>query len=356
MMLALPICCYANRVFSSRRIGKATFRDVAVRFVAADTHPDHDTAATFRREHQAAFAAAFASVLEMARELRGQPEADIAAPMARAEAADEARAERLPKEVARREALKAKRDAARTCLEARERAAGEQAAYEKKLAGHRARNGQSRGPKLPDDTPDPDKQSNLTNPDSNLMRTSNRHEYRQACNARAVVDADDSQLVMAGVVSQNASDAPGFEATIAAPCDQVGRPTTVLGDAGFANGEAIKIIEARKIEVLAVVSRPNNPRTCDFRPLKPDARPPPEPEAGWRKRMRETRRTEAARERHKRRKCTVEPVFGIIRNVLGFNRFHLGGIENVKAEGLLVALADNCKRLCNLNAAKAAAA
>ena len=124
MMLALPICCSANRVFSSRRIGKATFRDVAVRFVAADTHPDHDTVATFRRERQAAFA----SVLEMARELalfkvgmvsvdgtgidanaskirsvrygrarelRAQPEADIAAPMARAEAeaADEAGAE-----------------------------------------------------------------------------------------------------------------------------------------------------------------------------------------------------------------------------------------------------------------------
>ena len=89
MMLALPIYCSANRVFSSRRIGKAAFREVAVWFVAADTHPDHDTVATFRREHQAAFAAALASVLEMARELRAQPEADIAAPMARAEAARE---------------------------------------------------------------------------------------------------------------------------------------------------------------------------------------------------------------------------------------------------------------------------
>ena len=130
----------------------------------------------------------------------------------------------------------------------------------------------------------------------------------------------------------------------------------MLGDAGFANGKAIKSIKARKIEVLAVVSRPDNSRTCDFRPLKPDARPAPEPGAGWRKRMRETMRTEAAREKYKRRKCTAEPMFGIIRNVLGFNRFHLGSIENVKAEGLLVALAYNCKSLCNLNAAKAAAA
>ena len=160
-------------MFSSRRIGKAAFRDVVVRFVAADTHPDHDTVATFRREHQAAFAAAIASVLEMARELRAQPEADIAAPMARAEAVDEvdeARVERVPGEVARREALKAKRAAAR----ARGRVAKTDA------GNHADRGGQGK---------------------------------------------------------------------------------------------------------------------------------------------------------YKRRKCTVEPVFGILGNVLGFNRFHLGGIENVKAEG-----------------------
>ena len=157
-----------------------------------------------------------------------------------------------------------------------------------------------------------------------------------------------------GMFSSRRIGKAAFAATIAAPCDQVGRPTTVLGDPGFANGEAIKSIEARKIEMLVAVSRPDNRRTCDFQPLKPDARPPPEPEAGWRKRMRETMRIEAAREKYKRRKCTVEPVFGLLGNVLGFNRFHPGGIENVKAEGLLAALADNCKRLCNLNAAKAA--
>ena len=81
---------------------------MAVRFVAADTHPDHDTVATFRREHQAAFAAAFASVLEIARELALFKVGMMSV--------DEAGAGRLPREVARREALKAKRDAARARL------------------------------------------------------------------------------------------------------------------------------------------------------------------------------------------------------------------------------------------------
>src|SRR3546814_16308191 len=68
-MLALLIYCYANGIFSSRRIERATHRDVAVRFVAADQHPDHDTIASFRRENADAIAAAFAEVLLLAREL-----------------------------------------------------------------------------------------------------------------------------------------------------------------------------------------------------------------------------------------------------------------------------------------------
>ena len=49
MMLALPIDCYANGIFSSRRIERATYRDIAVRYLTGNTHPDHDTICTFRR-------------------------------------------------------------------------------------------------------------------------------------------------------------------------------------------------------------------------------------------------------------------------------------------------------------------
>ena len=99
------------------------------------------------------------------------------------------------------------------------------------------------------------------------------------------------------------------------------------------------------------VSRPDNERRYDFRPPKPDAKPPPEPKAPWRIAMKEKLKTEEAKAKYKRRKYTVEPVFGIIKNVLGFTRFSLRGLENVKTEWLLVTLAFNCKRLCNLKAA-----
>jgi transposase len=389
MMLALLIYCYANGIFSSRRIERASYRDVAVRFIAADTHPDHDTIAAFRRENAEAFAAAFAQVLLLARELkllkvgmvsidgtkidanaskirsvrydraralRAQLDEDIAALMAQAEAADADDADdpqALPKEIARRQALRDKLDAACARLEAEAaaRAADERPAWEEKKRAHEARGGRGRAPREPDDTPPPEVQSNLTDPDSALMRKSKRHEYRQAYNAQAVVDADGSQLVLESGVSQSPSDAPTFEETIDKLCEQVGQPATVLGDGGYANGEAVANLEARGIEVLVAVSRPEGERVYDFRPPRPDAKPPPEPKAEWRKAMKAKLQTEDARAKYKRRKCTVEPVFGIIKNVLGFTRFLLRGIENVKTEWLLVTLAYNCKRLHNLRAA-----
>ncbi len=66
-MLALLVYCYANGLFSSRRIERVTHRDLGVRFVAANLHPDHDTIAVFRRANKAAFEAAFLHVLLLAR-------------------------------------------------------------------------------------------------------------------------------------------------------------------------------------------------------------------------------------------------------------------------------------------------
>ena len=389
MMLALLIYCYANGLFSSRRIERATYRDVAVRFVAADTHPDHDTIATFRRDNAEAISTAFVQVLMLARELgllklgmvsidgtkidanaskirsvrydraqalRAQLDKDIAELMARAEAADAEDApdpQALPEEIARREGLRAKLDAAcaRLEAEAREQAAEQQAEYEKKQRAHEARNRRGQAPKPPDEDPPPDAQTNLTDPDSRLMRKSKRHEYRQAYNAQAVVDADGSQLVLATTIGQTPSDGPTFEATIDELCGTIGKPKTVLGDAGFANGDAVAAIEAQEIEVLVAVSRPEAERTYDFRPPDPNAKPPPEPKAEWRQRMKEKMQTDDAKAKYKRRKCTVEPVFGIIKNVLDFSHFFLRGIENVKNEWNLVTLAYNCKRLHNLKVA-----
>jgi transposase len=388
LMLALLVYCYANGVFSSRRIERATYRDIGARFIAANTHPDHDTIAKFRRTNKAAFEAAFLEVLLLAREtgilklgtvsidgtkidanaskirsvrydraqaLRAKLAADIAELTAKAEIADaeDSDPQALPAEIARREALKAKLDAACARLEAEAKARAEagRPEYEAKKVAYEARKGRrGRPPKPPDGTPPPDRQINLTDPDSQLMRKSKAHEYRQAYNAQAVVCAEGSQLILATNMATTPSDQPTFAATILAMENTIGLPRAVLADAGFASGEAVAKLEARQIEPLVALARTQPHRPYDFRP-PPQPKPERRIREPWRLAMKAKLESEEGKSRYKKRKQTVEPVFGIIKSAIGFTRFHLRSREKVSIEWLVVALAYNCRRLCRLQPA-----
>jgi len=385
MMLALLIYCYANGIFSSRRIERATHRDIAVRFVAANVHPDHDTIATFRRQNLAAFAESFLQVLLLAKELKllklgivsvdgskfeanaskhrsvtyhrageliEQLKLEIAELMARAEAADgcgEDDGQALPKEIARRAALRDRLDAARRRLEARAKARAEaaRAAYEAKVAARETRTGRAKGKhaKAPDETPRPNEQSNLSDPDSRLMRKSEKHEYRQAYNAQAVVDAGGSQLILGARVSNSSSDRGELVADIAAIPAALGRPATILADNGYASGDAVAKLAASGIEALVATGTAGRRRRHDFRPAKA---PVKQAKAEWLRAMAEKLASEQGRALYRLRQQTVEPVFGIIKAVLGFTGFSLRGLDKVAGEWDLVALAYNCKRLHKL--------
>jgi transposase len=387
MMLALLIYCYANGIFSSRRIERATYRDIGVRFVSANSHPDHDTIATFRRENFAAVAKSFLEVLLLAKELKllkvglvsvdgskfkasankhrsvtyerageliDQLELEIADLMARAEAADDRGEEdpqALPKEIARRQALRDRLDAARRRLEAqaKARAEAERDDYEAKVTARDERKGRAKGkhPKAPDDRPRPDEQSNLSDPDSRLMRKSKKHEYRQAYNAQAVVDAGGSQLILGARVSQCTSDRNELVADIEAIPTALGRPETALADNGYANGKEVESLAEAGVEALVATAAQGRRRRHDFRPAKAQA-PPKEPIADWLKAMAAKLESEDGRALYKLRQQTVEPVFGIIKAVLGFTEFSLRGLDKVAGEWDLVALAYNCKRLHKL--------
>lgn len=389
MMLALLVYAYANGLFSSRRIERATHRDLGVRFVTANTHPDHDTIAAFRRQNRVAFEAAFLDVLLMARqagllrvgtvsvdgtkidasaskirsvrydrarELRAKLAADIAQLTTQAEAADAAGApdpQALPGELARRETLKAKLDAACARMEAEARAEAEAArpAYEAKKAAHDAKTGRrGRPPVPPDDAPPPGRQSNLTDPDSALMRRSDAHEYRQAYNAQAVVCADGAQLILATNLVATTADAPSFAATILGMQGTVGLPERVLADTGYASGPAVEALQAQGVEPFVAIGRTQPHRPYDFRP-PPLPKTPRQITEPWRIAMKAKLETEGAKALYKRRKQTVEPVFGIIKSVLGFRRFSLRGIGKAATEWTLVALAYNCRRLVTLGEA-----
>lgn len=387
MMLALLIYAYANGIFSSRRIERASHRDIGVRFVAANTHPDHDTIVTFRRENKAAIEAAFLQVLllaketgllkvgnvsidgtkidanasrakslryDRAKELREKLKADIAALMAQAADADAEGVDpqSLPAEIARREALMAKLDAACARLEAQAKAEAEAATpgYEEKRAQYEKNGRKGRKPEPPDDDPPPERQTNLTDPDSNLMRKSKAHEYRQAYNAQAVVCADGAQLILAANVATTPTDQSTFAETILSMEQTIGLPKTVLADAGFASGAAVKTLQDHTIEPLVAIAKTQPHRPYDFRP-PPDPKPERQITEPWRIEMKAKLETEDAKALYKRRKQTVEPVFGIVKSAMGFRNFLLRGLEKVKTEWTLVSLAYNCRRMVTLRAA-----
>ncbi len=375
MMLALLVYCYASGIFSSRKIEQATYRNVSVRFIAANSHPDHDTIAKFRRDNGPAFETAFAHILLLAKQmgllkvgtvaldgtqidanaskikslrydriqvLRAKLAEDIAALMDRAEAVDEQDTDdglSLPDEIARRQTLKAKLDAAAEQLEAAACLDGQDQDQDQ---------GQDTDDGGDAPRPSPKKQINLSDPDSSIMRRSSRHEYRQAYNAQAFVDADGSQLVLGTQVLATTNDRQDLVTFVDDLCARVGKPKTLIADTGYAGEAVIEALDVRKIEPLIALPGQQVARPYDFRPPKVRSKPPPCVREPWRLKMLETFRTQEAKDKYKRRKSSVEPVFGIIKSVLGFRHFHLRGLEKVSREWCLVALAYNCKRVSNM--------
>lgn len=383
MMLALLVYCYSMGLFSSRKIEQATYRDVGVRYLTGDTHPDHDTICAFRRRNKAAIEACFVHLLVYAKELGLAKvgtvsvdgthlkanaakdrnitheraltllqtlEARVAELLAKAEAADaQDEDERLPQELADRERLREKVQEAKERIEARAKEHADKM-KETPVAERRGRN-DKRHPK--DDQPAPTDRDNLSDPDSRLMRKNQHSGYQQAYNAQAVVDAEGSQLILAARISQSSNDGCELVANIDAIPHALGGPQNVLADSGYASEIEVKQLEARGIAPYISIHHGspsryrlgNKPGDDAEKPLSKKAASP------FGQRLRDKLSTPEGKALYALRKQSVEPVFGIIKKVMGFTQFHLRGLANVQLEWILVALAYNFKRLGNLKAA-----
>ncbi len=387
VLLAVLVYGYATGVFSSRKLERATYDSVAFRFIAANDHPDHDTIAAFRRRFLKEIEGLFVQVLLLAREMgvlkmgtvgldgtklhanasrhsalsyehagkiEAQLQAEVAELMAKAEAADQADLPdgfSIPDELALREERLRKLAAARAKIEARakERHAREQAEYEAKLAARQAkekRTGKKPGgkpPSPPASGPSPTDQINLTDEDSRIMPVAGGG-FEQCYNAQAVV-AEGSLLVVVAEVVQAANDKQQLEPMVdkitALPQD-VGRPETLLADSGYFSAANVDACENAGIEPLIAKGR-----QAHYPPLSErlaEAPPPPEkpkPVEAMAHRL----RTPEGKKLYALRKQTPEPVFGIIKSVLGFRQFSLRGIEKVRGEWSLVTMTWNIKRM-----------
>ena len=392
LLLGILVYGYATGVFSSRKLERATYDSVAFRFIAANDHPDHDTIATFRRRFLKQIEGLFVQVLELAREMgmlkmgtvaldgtkihanasrhsalsyehagkiEAQLKAEVAELLARAEAADAADVPdgmSIPDELARREERLAKLAEARARIEARakERFEREKAEHEAKLAAREAKaeaTGKKSGgkpPQPPVEGARPTDQINLTDEASRIMPVAGGG-FEQCYNAQAVVTAG-SLLVVAAQVVQAPNDkqqiAPMLERIDALPED-LGRPVTLLADNGYFSDANVMLCAAAQIDPMIALGRQSHYPSLSERFVEaPPAPDNPTPLEAMSHRL----QTPAGKKLYALRKQTPEPVFGIIKSVMGFRQFLLRGLDNVQGEWSLVTMAWNMKRMFALAA------
>jgi transposase len=384
LLVALLLYGYATGTFSSRALERASYDSIAVRYITANTHPDHDTINSFRKRFLTQIEALFVQALRYAhalgllklgtvsldgtkvhanasrhsamsyghaKKLEAQLKAEVEKLLQRAEAAnaqDLPDGMNLPEELSRRDQRLVAIAAAKAKIEARAQAEAEAAHAAKRAARAQRANDRDkppggRPPTPPSATPSERAQVNFTDEDSRIMPVPGGG-FEQAYNAQAAVDTD-SLLVVAPALTQAANDkqqvVPMLAQLQALPPD-LGRVTRLLADAGYASEDNVEACVEAKIEPLIALGR--EAHHCAllerFTVPAPLRGQPPPLEA-----MRHRLQTRRGRRLYALRKCTVEPVFGLIKHVMKFRQFSLRGLAGARGEWTLVCLAWNVKRM-----------
>jgi transposase len=388
VLFGLLVYGYATGVFSTRKPERATYESAPFRFLAGNLHPDHDTLAAFRKTFLDDLKGLFVQVLLLAQatgvlrlgtiSLDGtKVHADASQSKAvsykrllvlerrlRAEVEELFRlgeqAERgaLPDglvvadEIGLGQARLARLAEAKAVLEARaaERDAAEQAAYAAKLRereakARRGRPPRGRPPTPPTPGPRDSDQYNFTDPDSRIMKRSTDQGFDQQYNAQVAVEQA-SLLIVGHALSNHPNDQREAAPTVASIAPAVGTPAAAALDCGYFSEANIAALEARGIEPYIATGR--EPHHQDWQAYFAPAPAPPPPEASLKEQMADKLKTDVGKAIYRLRKCTVEPVIGGIKEVLGFRQFSLRGLPAAAGEWCLVCLAWNLKRLHRL--------
>ena len=316
MMVRLLLYGYCRGVVSSRKIERATYEDVAFRYLAADQHPDHDTISNFRQTHLQNIGELFTQALQLCEkaglvklghvaidgtklkanaskhkamsydrmvekenQLREEVQ-KLLAQAAQVDAEEDAtygkgqRGDELPAELARRESRIKKIAEAKAALEqeARERAVAAKAAAEAKLEERRKQEreqGKKMGgcaPQVPDPEqakPEAKAQKNFTDPDSRIMMNGGTKAFQQSYNAQAVVDSH-AQIIVAAAITQEVNDKKQLVPMLVQVKQNLGRnPEHATADAGYFSEAAVTDTKLAGVDLLVPPDRQKQGRLCD---------------------------------------------------------------------------------------------
>lgn len=391
VLLALLFYGYATGRFSSRKIEKATYEDLGFRYVAGGLHPDHDTIAHFRKAFLPELQGLFVEMLLLAKlagilkvgnlsldgskihadaskskavsygrlvELEKQLQNEVKQLFELGEQADQGEAT-LPEglviedEIAFRKERLENLAHAKAVLEARaqERYELEKAEYDAKLkereekAKQQGKKPRGKPPQPPTEGPHEKDQYNFTDPASRIMKNSTNNGYDQHYNAQVAV-TQETMLIVATSLSNHPNDKREAEPTLEALSPKLGQPEGAALDNGFFSEHNIQAFEQQNIEPYIATGREPHYKSVETLLGHVPAEPPAD--ASPKEKMAYKLATEIGKEIYRLRKCTVEPVIGIIKEVLGFRQFSLRGLANAAGEWCLVCLAFNLKRMHTL--------
>jgi len=387
MLVSLLFYGYATGVFSSRKLEKASYDSIAFRYVCANSNPDHDTINSFRQRFLQELAALFVEILvvaeamglvklgtvsldgtkikanaskhkalswDYANRLEAQLKQEVEELMRLAEEADQGSLPEemdIPEELQRREQRLLAIAEAKAEIHARSQARyeDEQAEYEDKLAKREARakktgkKPRGKPPKPPTAGPRGKDQVSLTDSESRIMPTSGGG-FEQAYNAQAGVDVE-THLIVEQHVTQHTNDKQEIEPALEAIGDlpaALGKVKKLLADTGyFSEANVKKCVKGGMLPFIPEKRQKHNlPLTERF---SEDPEPPPNATAV--QAMQHRLQTQDGKAVYAARKATVETVFGIVKEVLGFRQFLLRGLDSVQAEWSLVCIGWNLKRM-----------
>lgn len=242
---------------------------------------------------------------------------------------------------------------AKAVLEARakERYEQEKAEYDAKLkareekAKKQGKKPRGKAPEPPKAGPNDKDQYNFADPDSRIMKNSTNHGYDQHYNAQVAV-TQETMLIVTASLSNHPNDKREAEPTLDALSPELGQPEGATLDNGFFSEHNILALEQRNIEPYIATGREPHYKTVETLLGTVPAEPPAE--ASPKEKMAYKLAAEIGKEIYRLRKCTIEPVIGIIKEVLGFRQFSLRGLANTAGEWCLVCLAFNLKRMHTL--------
>jgi transposase len=380
MMTALLFYGYCTGVPSSRQIEKRTYEDVAFRVIAANRHPDHDSICEFRKRHLRALAGLFVQILRLCQEAglvklghmaldgtkikanaskhktmsygrmkkkKEELEKEIDELLKNAESVDKEEDRKygkgkkgwdLPDELKRRETRLAKIKEAMSALEKEAR----KEASEKKQAAS-ANSASEQEPQTPSRPVEPsDKaQRNFTDPDSRIMKMSSTNSFEQCYNAQAMVD-DSFQVIVAANLSQRANDSEEVEPILDILEENLGGipfRTDITADAGYFSETNVMLFEDALLDPFIATQKMKHGE------VRPGVRGRLPKDITPKERMTRKISTKRGHEIYSKRKSTVEPVFGQIKQARGLRQFLLRGYGNVSAEWQLWCLSHNLLKL-----------